>query len=88
MKNSDNEKILKALANRRMLEIIKYIKGKKKANVGNIAKHIKLSFRSTSRHLAILSGADLLKKEQRNVLIFYSISSKLVPLAKLIIYEI
>lgn len=82
------EKIFKALANRRRLEIIKYIKGKKKANVGSVAKHIKLSLKSTSKHLAILSGADLLEREQKNVLVFYSISPKLVPMAKLVISEI
>ncbi len=88
MKHRNNEKILKALANGRRLEIIKYIKGKKKANVGDIASHIKLSFKSTSRHLSILLGADMLEKEQKNVLVFYSISTKLAPLAKLVIFQI
>lgn len=83
-----HEKILKALANRRRLEIIKYIKEKKEANVGDIARHIKLSFKSTSRHLAILSGVDLLEKEQRNVSVFYSLAPKLASLAKLVISQI
>jgi len=80
-----HEKILKALANRRRLEIIKYLKDKKEASVGDIARHIKLSFKSTSRHLAILSGADILQKEQRSVLVFYSLESKLTSMAKLVI---
>ena len=82
------EKILKALANRRRLEIIKYIKSKKEANVGEIAEHIKLSFKSTSRHLAILLGADILEKEQEGLTVFYSLGSKLASLAKSIISEI
>lgn len=82
------EKILKALANKRRLEIIKYLKEKKEANVGDIAEHIKLSFKSTSRHLSILLGADILEKEQRNVSVFYSLTSKLVSLAKSVISEI
>lgn len=82
------EKILKALANRRRLEIIKYIKAKKEASVGEIASHIKLSFKATSRHLAVLSGADLLEKEQRNVSVFYILASKLVSLAKSVISKI
>lgn len=82
------EKILKALANRRRLEIIKYIKQKKEVNVGEIAKHIKLSFKSTSRHLAILLGADILEKEQRSVTVFYSLSPQMNFLAKLVIYKI
>jgi len=83
-----HEKILKALANRRRLEIIKYIKQKKEASVGDIAEHIKLSFKSTSRHLAILSGADLVEKEQRNVSVFYYLARKLASLAKLVISEL
>ena len=82
------EKILKALANSRRLEIIKYIKDKKEASVGDIAKHIKLSFKSTSRHLAVLSGADLLEKEQRSVSVYYSLAPKLASMAKSIISQI
>ena len=83
-----HEKILKALANKRRLEIVKYLKTKREANVGDIAEHLKLSFKSTSRHLAILLGADILEKEQRNVSVFYSLSPKLVSMAKSVISEI
>ncbi len=83
-----HEKILKALANRRRLEIIKYLKENKEASVGEIANHIKLSFKSTSRHLSILLGADILEKEQRGLLVFYGLAPKLVSLARLVIAEI
>jgi len=82
------EKILKALANKRRLAIIRYLKTKKEASVGDIAEHIKLSFKSTSRHLAILSGADILDKEQRNVSVFYSLASNLPNLAGVVISKI
>lgn len=82
------EKILKALANRRRLEIVKYIKSKKEANVGDIATHINLSFKSTSRHLAVLTSADILEKEQRSILVFYSLASGMPSLAGLIISKI
>ncbi len=87
-KLKDYEKVLKALANRRRLEIIKYLKQKKEANVGDIAEHIKLSFKSTSRHLAVLAGADLIEKEQRNVSVFYSLARDLASLAKVTIAQI
>ena len=83
-----HEKILKALANGRRLEILKYIKNKKEANVGDIASHIKLSFKSTSRHLAILQSVDILEKEQRNVTVFYSLNQQMNFLAKLVISKI
>ena len=79
------EKILKALANRRRLEIIKYLKEQKEATVGDIASRIKISFRSTSKHLSVLSGADIVEKEQRSLSCFYSLVSKLPPLARAVI---
>ncbi len=82
------EKILKALANRRRLEIIRYLKQKRNANVGDIATHLKLSFKSTSRHLAVLSSADILEKEQVNVQVFYSLAQRLPSLVKLVISKI
>ncbi len=60
------EKPLKALANRRRLAILKYLKQNREASVGEIAGTIKLSFRATSKHLGILAAADILDKEQRS----------------------
>lgn len=84
----DFEKILKALANKRRLEILKYIKQKKEASVGDIAEHIKLSFKSTSRHLSILFRADILDRDQRGLLVFYHLDLTLSSLAKFIISKI
>lgn len=83
----DLEKTLKALANRRRLAILKYLKRKKEATVGDIAGEIKLSFKSTSRHLGILSGADLVEKEQRSLEVYYRLASSalLPPAARAII---
>ena len=80
----DIERILKALANQRRLAIIKYIKSEKEATVGDIAHKIKLSFKATSKHLAILYGADIVEREQRGLQIFYKLSSRPHPLAKYI----
>jgi DNA-binding transcriptional ArsR family regulator len=66
------EKVLKALANRRRVAILKYLKRVESASVGNIAHEIKLSFRATSRHLAILFGADIVEKEQSGLAMLYS----------------
>ena len=65
------EKTLKALANRRRIAIIGYLKGKKEATVGDIAAAIKLSFRATSKHLGILAGADVVEREQRSLNMYY-----------------
>ncbi|MBI5732143.1 MAG: helix-turn-helix transcriptional regulator [Candidatus Magasanikbacteria bacterium] len=79
------EKILRALANRRRLTILKYLKINKEASVGEIAEAIRLSFKATSRHLSILSGADLLEKDQRSLQMFYSIASNQKPFVRQII---
>lgn len=81
----DYEKILKALANRRRLQIIKYLKDKKLATVTSIAEHLKLSFKSTSKHLAVLFGAGIVDKEQKSLSMFYSVVDSLPKLAKRVI---
>lgn len=68
------EKIYKALANRRRLAIIRFLKKQREASVGQIAEHLKLSFKSTSRHLALLRSADIVEKEQKGLVAFYSVN--------------
>lgn len=70
------EKLLKVLANKRRLAILKYLKGNKEESVGTIADHINLSLKSTSKHLGLLITADILEKEQRSLRVFYSLTTK------------
>ena len=82
------EKKLKALANFRRLEILKFLRGKKEANVTEIAEKIKLSFKSTSRHLRILLNADIVLKEQRALEVYYYLSSDVPPILKELISKL
>lgn len=68
------EKQLKALANRRRLAILKYLKEHKEAPVGEIAHEIKLSFKSTSKHLAVLAALDIIERDQRSLQMFYRLT--------------
>lgn len=79
----DTERILKALANRRRLAIVKYLKSGEKM-VGDIAEEIKLSFKATSKHLSILYAANIVEKEQRSLQMFYKLSSRPHHIAKYI----
>lgn len=79
------EKILKALANRRRLAIVKYLHRVKEANVGTIAGEIRLSFAATSRHLGILYVADLLEREQTSTSMNYSLAQPLHPALKVVL---
>lgn len=76
------EKIFKALANRRRLKIVEYLKGGKKASVGELAGYLKLSFKSTSKHLAVLKGADVVDSEQISLTSLYHLTNPLEVLLK------
>ena len=71
------ERLLKALANRRRLAIVKHLKTRREASVGEIADAIKLSLKATSKHLAILYATDIVEREQRSLLMYYHLSDKL-----------
>jgi DNA-binding transcriptional ArsR family regulator len=79
------EKALKALANRRRLAILKYLKENKEAPVAEIAHEIDLSFKATSKHLSILSSIDIVEREQRGLQMFYRFSGDQDPATKYII---
>ncbi|MBP6857577.1 MAG: winged helix-turn-helix transcriptional regulator [Candidatus Pacebacteria bacterium] len=84
MKEKEMERLLKALANKRRLEIVKYLKNKKEATVTDIASGIKLSFKATSKHLGLLYNADIVEKEQRSLQMHYHLHSNLHPIVKYI----
>lgn len=80
-KDKELERVLKALANRRRLAILRCIVKEKQVNVGRMAEELKLSFKSTSRHLAVLVAAGVLDKEQRSSQMFFSLSPTMHRLA-------
>ena len=87
MKDKELERSLKALASRRRLSIVRFVKNKKEATVGEIADNIKLSFKSTSRHLNVLFAANILEKEQRSLRVFYRLSGDLPdPVRRIILF--
>lgn len=83
--NSNLERVFKALANRRRLMILIYLKSKKDATVGDISRFISLSLKSTSRHLAVLRAADLVERDQRSLEMHYRLVNSLPPIAKFVL---
>ena len=73
-------KVLKAVANKRRIAILKFLKKAQVARVASIAEAIGLSFKATSKHLQILSGADILEKEQVSLSVNYSLAAKQHPI--------
>jgi len=85
MNEKELERVLKALANRRRLAILKFLKKQKEVSVGDIATEIKLSFRATSKHLGLLTHAGVIDREQRGLQMYYSLMSNLPEGARRII---
>ena len=77
MSEKELEKILKALANKRRLLILRLLKHRKSVSVGDIARHIKLSIKATSKHLSILYSAGIVEREQISLSVLYSFASNL-----------
>ncbi len=85
METNQVEKILKALANRRRLKIVKYIARNGKATVSELSEHLNLSFKSTSKHVAVLRNADVVDSEQISLSRFYTLTRPMSSLTKEII---
>ncbi len=75
----DLEKVLKALANRRRLAILKHLKEKREASVGVIAEEIALSIKATSKHLGVLHACDIVERDQRSLQMFYRLATTQKP---------
>lgn len=82
----ETERILKALANRRRLAILRFLKNKGEQSVSQIAKEINLSFKSTSKHMNVLLSSNIVDKEQKGLQMFYHLIFNPKGIIKQIIY--
>ena len=80
LRTKETERILKALANRRRLLILKLLTKKDAAPVTSIAEDIRRSVAATSRHLRLLAGADLVESEQQGTIVNYSLPAVKHPI--------
>lgn len=88
MNTKELEKILKVLASKRRLDIIKLLKQKRKIPLTEIAKEIKLSKKSTSKHLRILYSTGFLEREFIGLEVSYSLAIANEKITRFIINEI
>ena len=82
------EKIFKGMANRRRLAIIQLLTKEEELPVAEIARRIKLSFTSTSKHLGLLHRLDILDRRQKSLTVFYRISADIPSVAKQVLVTI
>lgn len=73
-KEKDISSVCRVLGNSRRITILKYLKRKKEASVSDIANHLKLSFKATSRHMRSLLTINIVEREQRGLLAFYKLA--------------
>ena len=71
--------VFKALSNFNRLRIIKILSSKKRMNVGEITKELKISFTATSNHLILLEKLEVLEAEGTSGHVFYSLNSEMPP---------
>ncbi|HBV00865.1 MAG TPA: ArsR family transcriptional regulator [Candidatus Taylorbacteria bacterium] len=76
------ERLNKAVANRRRLAILAYLKKEGEAAVWDIAEAIKLSLKATSQHLGVLRASDLVLWEQRSLEVFYRLAPAPHPIVE------
>ncbi|MEI7513731.1 MAG: winged helix-turn-helix domain-containing protein [bacterium] len=68
---------LKIVADENRLGILKFLKKKKTASVGEISDQLKISFKATSKHLLSLVKKGVLVRRSDNPFMIYSISPNL-----------
>lgn len=82
----DMAKNLRALGNERRLKIVALLARGGARSVGELAEAIRLSFRSTSRHLQILKSVDILTSQQVKLTVLYRLNHEHPVLRVLLSY--
>lgn len=88
MRLRELEKVYRALGARKRLEILKLLADDKERTVGDIAADIRLSFKSTSKHLILLRQAGFLERRQSGYVGLYSLDEELNSLQRQLIKQI
>jgi DNA-binding transcriptional ArsR family regulator len=68
--------VFRTLANANRLKIIQMLAGGRKMTVSQISQNLKISFKATSNHLAMLKNLDVLEAQGAEGHVFYSLNLK------------
>ncbi|MEK7132957.1 MAG: metalloregulator ArsR/SmtB family transcription factor [Patescibacteria group bacterium] len=66
--------VFRTLSNINRLKIIAMLSDGRKMSVGDIAEDLKISFKGTSNHLAMLKNLDVLEAQGTSGHVFYSVN--------------
>ena len=85
MTGKDLERLFKAVANKRRIAVLVFLKKRKTARVGEIADQIKLSLKATSKHLGVLHAAGFVDREQKSMEMHYRLSDDVSQSSKTVL---
>jgi DNA-binding transcriptional ArsR family regulator len=69
--------VFRTLANINRLKIIQMLSLSNRMNVGEISENLKISFKATSNHLAMLKNLDVLESQGTAGHVFYSLNPQM-----------
>lgn len=75
MKNAELERCFRSVANRKRLEILQLLAREGELPLRDVAERIKLSSKSTHKHLQQLLQTGYAEKERRRDLVFYRLDT-------------
>ncbi len=85
MKLLIQEKIYKALGNKKRLEMLHLLKINRYLTVGQIAHTMNLSMQSASQQLKILESAHIIESSREGLQVFYALRKPTYPIIKSIL---
>jgi len=80
MRSAELERWFKVLGNRKRLDILRLLEQRQQLSVTDIANGIKLSLKSTHKHLHQLLQTGFLEKERRQFNVHYRLADELSAL--------
>ncbi len=81
----DAESLLKSVANKKRLAILQLLLYEDEKSVSEIAQRIKLSFKSTSKHLLRLERAGFITRRQKSLWGYYSIKEHMAERNRIVL---
>lgn len=74
MKFKQLENTFRLLGGRKRLEILRLLSDRRPRAVGDIADHVKLSLKATSKHVLLLAQGDVLERQRDKQVVRYYIN--------------
>ncbi|MDP3986169.1 MAG: helix-turn-helix domain-containing protein [Candidatus Veblenbacteria bacterium] len=88
MRTTELERWFRVLGNRKRLDILRLLERRKSLSVTDVALGIKLSLKSTHKHLHQLLQTGFLDKERKQFNVHYRLADELTPLHRYLLQPV